>query len=123
MAPPRVEDSLSQLMAKIDEGNKETYMWIDSMQSAMEKMENTVKGLVTDRSDFKRWRPEIKANVVEMTEVLKTLQGQVNAKPGGGSPILVDSMKPKPTGGMVTTSTGEPSVLASASASIHLNPR
>ena len=73
MAPPRVEDSLSQLMAKIDEGSKETYRQIDSMQSAMEKMENTVKGLVTDRSDIKRWRPEIKAKVVEMTEVMKTL--------------------------------------------------
>lgn len=68
MAPPRVEDSLSQLMAKIDEGNKETYTRIDSLQSAMEKMENTVKGMVTDQSDFKRWRLEIKTKVVEMTE-------------------------------------------------------
>jgi hypothetical protein len=33
-------------MAKIGEGNK---------------------GLVTDRSDFKRWRPKIEAKVVEMT--------------------------------------------------------
>jgi hypothetical protein len=74
MAPPRVEDSLSRLMAKIDEGNKETYNRMYSIQSAMENLKNTVKGLVTDGSDFKRWRPEIEAKVVEMTEVLKTLQ-------------------------------------------------
>jgi hypothetical protein len=74
MAPPRLEDSLSRLMAKIDEGNKETYKRMYCIQFAMENLKSTVKGLVTDQGDFKRWRLEIEAKVVEMTEVLKTLQ-------------------------------------------------
>jgi hypothetical protein len=31
MAPPRLEDTLAHLMTKIEEGNKETYQWMESM--------------------------------------------------------------------------------------------
>jgi hypothetical protein len=41
-----VEESLAQLLARIDEGNRETYRRLDSMQSTMENMEITLKGQV-----------------------------------------------------------------------------
>jgi hypothetical protein len=78
MAPPRVEDPMALLMAKIDEGNKETCRRMEAIQSTMEKMESTVQGLVSDRSDFKKWRPEIERKVVEMAETLVKIQTKIS---------------------------------------------
>jgi hypothetical protein len=47
MAWPSLEDPMAQLMAKIEEGNRGIHRCMDSMQSAMEKMEITLKGLLT----------------------------------------------------------------------------
>lgn len=58
----------------------------------MEKMESTVKGLVSEWSGFKKWRLEIEAGVVEMTEALKAIQtqvDQVNLRSSGGSPSVL----------------------------------
>jgi hypothetical protein len=78
MAPPRVEDPMALLMAKIDEGNKETCRRMEAIQSTMEKMEITVQGLVSNRSDFKKWRPEIERKVVEMAETLAKIQTKIS---------------------------------------------
>ncbi|XP_035816765.1 uncharacterized protein [Zea mays] len=78
MAPPRVEDPMALLMAKIDEGNKENCRRMEAIQSTMEKMESTVQGLVSDRSDFKKWRPEIERKVVEMAETLVKIQTKIS---------------------------------------------
>jgi hypothetical protein len=48
MASPRVEDSLAQLVAKIDDGNKDMSLRMEAIQATMEKMESTVQGLVVD---------------------------------------------------------------------------
>jgi hypothetical protein len=72
MAPSCVEDSLVQLITKVDEGNKE------SIQTTMEKMEVTVQGLVNDRGEFQRWQPSIEKKVIDMTEALTDICSQVN---------------------------------------------
>jgi hypothetical protein len=48
MAPPRVEDSLAQLVAKIDDINKDMSRRMEAIQATMEKMESTVQGLAVD---------------------------------------------------------------------------
>ena len=77
MAPPRVEDPMAQLMAKIDEGNKETCRHMEAIQASMEKMEATIQALLSDLSEFQRWWPDIEKKVVEMAESLKKIQIQM----------------------------------------------
>jgi hypothetical protein len=77
MAWPSLEDPMAQLMAKIEEGNRGIHRCMDSMQSAMEKMEITLKGLLTYQSDFQKGRPGIEAEEVGMMEAPKSVQNLV----------------------------------------------
>jgi hypothetical protein len=72
MAWSILEDPMAQLMAEIEEGNREIHRCMDSMQSAMERMEITVKGLLTDPSDCQRWRPGTGAKEDKVTQ--KTIE-------------------------------------------------
>jgi hypothetical protein len=77
MAWPILEDPMAQLMAKIEEGNREIHRCMDSMQSAMERMEIAVKGLLTDPSDCQRWRPGTGAKEDKVTQ--KTIEDSSSA--------------------------------------------
>jgi hypothetical protein len=77
MAWPILEDPMAQLMAKIEEGNREIHRCMDSMQSAMERMEIAVKGLLTDPSDCQRWRPGTGAKEDKVTQ--KTIEDSYSA--------------------------------------------
>ena len=73
MAPSKSEDPLAQLIAKIEEGNRETHRRMETMQASMANMEATVKGVLKEHDEFQRWRPEVE-KVGEMNEALKTIQ-------------------------------------------------
>jgi hypothetical protein len=59
MAPLKNEDSMAQLLAKIEEGNRETHRRMEMMQASMANMEATVKGVMKEHIEFQRWRPEV----------------------------------------------------------------
>jgi uncharacterized protein YukE len=74
MAPSKSEDPLAQLIAKIEEGNRETHRRMETMQVSMANMEATVKGVLKEHGEFQKWRPEVEKKVGEMNEALKTIQ-------------------------------------------------
>jgi hypothetical protein len=78
MAPPRNEDPMAQLLAKIEEGNKETHRRMETIQSSMASVEATVKGMMKEQGEFRKWRPEVEAKVAEVAEALKTIQSKVD---------------------------------------------
>jgi hypothetical protein len=79
MAPSRVEDPMAQLLAKIEEGNKETHRSMEAMQASMVTVEAMAKGMMMkDQGEFRRWRPEVKTKVSEVAEALKTIQAKVD---------------------------------------------
>jgi hypothetical protein len=72
----------------------------------MEKMEITVQGLVSDQSDFKKWRPEIERKVVEMVETLAKIQTKIsNTAPNTFTVPSTTSSGAVPVGANVSTST------------------
>jgi hypothetical protein len=66
MAPSQVEDPMAQLLAKIEEGNKETHRRMEVMQASMVTVETTVKGLMKEQGELRRWRPEVETKVSEV---------------------------------------------------------
>ena len=105
MAPPRVEDSLAQLVAKIDDGNKDMSRRMEAIQATMEKMESTVQGLVVDRSEFQKWRPGIEKKVGEMADVLSQMQHQMNKTTSKGTTIPPSATLGAVPGGTVASTT------------------
>jgi uncharacterized protein YukE len=74
MAPSKTEDAMAQLLAKIEEGNRETHRRMETMQASMANMESTVKGVMKEHTEFQKWRPEVEKKVWEMNEALKVIQ-------------------------------------------------
>jgi uncharacterized protein YukE len=77
MAPSKSEDPMAQLIAKIEEGNRETHRRMETMQASMANMEATtrrVKGVLKEHDEFQRWRPEVEKKVGDMNEALKTIR-------------------------------------------------
>jgi hypothetical protein len=58
-----------------------------------------VQGQVSDRSDFKKWWPEIERKVVEMTETLAKIQTKISNMTSSST-----SSEAVPAGGNVSTS-------------------
>jgi hypothetical protein len=63
MAPSKSEDPLAQLIAKIEEGNRETHRRMEAMQVSMANMEAMVKGVLKEHGEFQKWRPEVEKKV------------------------------------------------------------
>jgi hypothetical protein len=96
MAPPRNEDPMAQLLAKIEEGNKETHRRMETIQSSMASVEATVKGMMKEQGEFRKWHPEVEAKVAEVAEALKTIQSKVDQfgpQPLEGDPSGVSKAK------------------------------
>jgi hypothetical protein len=90
MAPTKSDDPLAQLLAKIEEGNKETHRRMDSMQAAINNMEATMKGVLTEQGDVQKWNPKIERKITEFAEVLKKTQAKADPKSLIGSPNRKD---------------------------------
>jgi hypothetical protein len=71
MASMRIKDPMMQLMVKINGGNKEMQKRMDQLQTTMTGMEVTMKGVVSDRIGFQKWKPEMESRVKDLTEALK----------------------------------------------------
>lgn len=78
MAPPRNEDPMAQIMAKIEEGNKETHRRMETVQASLATVEATMKGMMKEQGEFRKWRPEVEMKVTEVAEALKTIQAKVD---------------------------------------------
>jgi hypothetical protein len=52
MAPAKAEEPLAQLLAKIEEGNRETHRRMELMQGALGNMETAVKGVMSEQEDL-----------------------------------------------------------------------
>ncbi|XP_008668797.1 uncharacterized protein [Zea mays] len=86
MAPAKTDDPLSQLLAKIEEGNKETHRRMEAIQGAVGNMEAAVKVVMTEHGDLQKWKPEVEAKVTEISDALKAIQiqmGKMEKKPLG----------------------------------------
>ncbi|NP_001142693.1 uncharacterized protein LOC100384518 isoform 1 [Zea mays] len=86
MAPAKTDDPLSQLLAKIEEGNKETHRRMEAIQGAVGNMEAAVKVVMTEQGDLQKWKPEVEAKVTEISDALKAIQiqmGKMEKKPLG----------------------------------------
>jgi hypothetical protein len=62
------------LLAKIEEGNKETHPRMEVTQTAIGNMESTVKSVMGEQVEFQRWRPEVETRVTEIAEALQAIQ-------------------------------------------------
>jgi hypothetical protein len=78
MAPPRPDDPVMQILAKLEEGNRETHRRMENMQKTMANMETTVKTVMAEQGEFRKWKPEVEAKVQEIADVLITIQGKVD---------------------------------------------
>jgi hypothetical protein len=78
MAPPRNEDPMAQIMAKNEEGNKETHRRMETVQASLATVEATMKGMMKEQGEFRKWRPEVEMKVTEVAEALKTIQAKVD---------------------------------------------
>jgi uncharacterized protein YukE len=70
MAPSKSEDPMAQLIAKIEEGNRETHRRMETMQASMMNMEAMVKGVLKEHGEFQRWWQEVEKKVGETNEAL-----------------------------------------------------
>ena len=61
MAPAKAEEPLAQLLAKIEEGNRETHRRMELVQGALGNMETVVKSVMSEQGDLQKWRPEVEA--------------------------------------------------------------
>jgi hypothetical protein len=77
MAPAKAEDPITQLLMKIEEGNKETHRRMELMQGAVGNMESAMKLVVAEQGDLQEWRPEVELKMKEMTETMRSVQIQV----------------------------------------------
>ena len=48
MAPPRPDDPVMQILAKLEEGNRETHRRMENMQKTMANMQTTVKSVMAE---------------------------------------------------------------------------
>jgi septal ring factor EnvC (AmiA/AmiB activator) len=78
MAPPRLNDPMAQLMVETaGGGDRETHRLMEAMQQSVASMETTVQSIVTEQSEFQRWRPKVETKVEDITNTLKTIQSKV----------------------------------------------
>lgn len=73
MAPPRVEDPMVQLLAKIEEGNK----MMSEMQSSMKVLENSVKKLSDEHDKVENWKPAVEATLNSLSDTIQDLKIKV----------------------------------------------
>jgi hypothetical protein len=78
MAPPRPDDLVMQILANLEEGNRETHRRMENMQKTMANMETTVKSVMAEQGEFQKSKPEVEAKVQEIADVLITIQGKVD---------------------------------------------
>ena len=48
------------------------------MQKTMANMETTMKTMMAEQGEFRKWKPEVEAKVQEIADVLITIQGKVD---------------------------------------------
>jgi hypothetical protein len=77
MAPTRADDPMAQLLAKIEEGNRETHRRMELVQSSIGSMESTMKGVIAEQGEIQKWKPEVEAKMNLIAGALKDIQGQV----------------------------------------------
>ena len=77
MAPARAADPMAQLLAKIEEGNRETHRRMELVQSSIGSMESTMKGVIAEQGEIQKWKPEVEAKMNLIARALKDIQGQV----------------------------------------------
>jgi hypothetical protein len=63
MAPAKAEEPLAQLLAKIEEGNRETHRRMELVQGALGNMETVVKSVMSEQGDLQKWRPEVESKM------------------------------------------------------------
>jgi hypothetical protein len=54
MAPTRADDPMAQLLAKIEEGNRETHRRMELVQSSIGSMESTMKGVIAEQGEIQK---------------------------------------------------------------------
>lgn len=68
---------MAQLLAKIEEGNRETHRRMELVQSSIGSMESTMKGVIAEQGEIQKWKPEVEAKMNLIAGALKDIQGQV----------------------------------------------
>lgn len=74
MAPPKADNLITQLFAKVEEGNLDARRCMETIQTCMTNMEATVKGVMKDHDEMQKWlwHPVVEAKKVqEMTDAIK----------------------------------------------------
>jgi hypothetical protein len=78
MAPPKGDDPMSQILARIEEGNRETHRRMEEMKVSMSGMETTVRSVLMEQGEFQKWRPEVEHKVSQIGEALAAIQAKVD---------------------------------------------
>ena len=73
MAPAKTDDPLSQLLAKIEEGNKETHRRMEAIQGAVGNMEAAVKVVMMEQGAIQKWTPEVQDPVTTIAHAIKAI--------------------------------------------------
>lgn len=55
MAPPKADNLITQLFAKVEEGNLDAHWCMETIQTFMANMEATVKGVMKDHDEMQKW--------------------------------------------------------------------
>ncbi|XP_035818132.1 F-box domain containing protein isoform X1 [Zea mays] len=78
MAPPKGDDPMSQILARIEEGNRETHRRMEEMKVSMSGMETTVRSVLMEQGEFQKWHPEVEHKVSQIGEALAAIQAKVD---------------------------------------------
>lgn len=79
MAPPKADDPLVLLMAKIEEGNRETHRMMGEMQSTMKTLEDSVVKLSAEHDRVESWKPEVESKLSRLGDSVQDLKIRVES--------------------------------------------
>lgn len=54
---------MAQLLAEIEEGNRETHRRMELVQSLIGSMESTMKGVIVEQGEIQKCKPEVEAKM------------------------------------------------------------